>query len=48
VILTDANYYRIVLKEVYNYPAETLQTMSDEDCESEYDLVINYPHYLKS
>lgn len=35
----ESNYYRDILEIVWGYNKELLETMTDEDCENEYQVV---------
>lgn len=38
-MVTEGNYYRAILESVWGYDEELLKTMTDEDCEHEYDVI---------
>lgn len=42
---TEYNYYRVILEYVYGYSKEKLDTLTDLECDYEYDMVSN--GYLK-
>lgn len=40
-MITESNYYRVVLETVYGYSKEVLDTLTDEECDHEYCVVAN-------
>lgn len=38
-MVTQENYYRVILASIWGYSEEFLMHMTDEECEEEYEII---------